>query len=70
MVMERAKDQKPKEEVEEKEGGKGRSRKVPVSFNDYHTLWRGIATSIVSYDKHRENDCKTSQYTLLCIAES
>lgn len=28
----------------------------PVSFDDYHTLWRGIATSITGYRK--PNDCK------------
>ena len=28
----------------------------PVSFDDYHTLWRGIATSIHSY--RDPNDCE------------
>ena len=36
-----------------------RERKVklkPVSFDDYHTLWRGIATSIHGYKEN--NNCK------------
>lgn len=47
--------------IEIKETKSRRKREVPVkfvSFNDYHALWRGIATSIVNYDKPRENDCK------------
>lgn len=33
----------------------------PVSFDDYHTLWRGIATSIHSY--RDPNDC---EYVIIC----
>ena len=37
------------------------TKKVPfkfISFDDYHVLWRGIATSIVDYKKSDENDCE------------
>ena len=63
--------QRPEEGVEEVEGkdsgGKmetGRKRKVLISFNDYHTLWKGIATSVARY-RSGENVCKSSRVKLL-----
>lgn len=40
-----------------------REKKVqlkPVSFDDYYTLWRGIATSIHGYKEN--NNCKNFKY--------
>ena len=37
--------------------GKQRSKAVPVSFDDYHSLWKGIATSVTSYNQ--QDDCKS-----------
>ena len=31
-------------------------RRVPISFDDYHALWKGIATSVTSYKQ--QDECK------------
>ena len=36
--------------------GKRRNKAVPISFDDYHALWKGIATSVTSYKQ--QDECK------------
>lgn len=49
----------PKSKEREGKENSGRKTEIPVkfvSFDDYHALWKGIATSIVNYKKPKEND--------------
>ena len=68
--MESAKEERTKVKVEGKGREKRRNESIPISFTDYHRLWKGIATSIVNYDKHRENDCKISENMHCYVGEA
>ncbi len=41
-----------------RESGKPKARLKPVSFDDYFTLWKGIATSIHGYKEPNECKCE------------